>query len=417
MSEIFELRCAMQEYQWGRLGSDSEVAQLNQCNDPSFKLEQNQTYAELWMGTHPRGPSIIKSGPLAGQPLLDWINENPQSLGTKVQEKFHNKLPFLFKVLSVNKSLSIQTHPSKEHAEKLFKERPDKYPDDNHKPEMALALTPFEGFCGFRPINETVRFLQDIPELNAVVGADNAKTLIDTFNAGGDVSKTCQSALKSCFTGLMTQDAEIIASQLSSLVERSKKVESSDVSLEHSLLLRLHSQFPGDGGCFGVYFFNRMLLQPGQAMFLGPNEPHAYLLGNCIECMACSDNVVRAGLTPKFKDVPTLCEMLNYDPAPPTSKIFPSTIDTKDEFVTKYTPPVPDFAVDKIEVVGKVDYTVTAFDSASILLVIEGDADAKYEQPFKIHRGSVIFISANQSLSLTCQSDKLLIFRAYCPLF
>lgn len=173
------------------------------------------------------------------------------------------------------------------------------------------------------------------------------------------------------------------------------------------LLLRLHSQYPGDIGCFSIYFLNLMVLDPGQAMFLGANEPHAYLYGgqrmhcvhmdeqntnimehrlfqfllkfifcfsccqftdwadcphtllsfffclfhlDCIECMACSDNTVRAGLTPKYIDVNTLCEMLNYSPAPTTSKIFPCVQDASDPCVTLYDPPVPDFTVMRIQV-------------------------------------------------------------------
>lgn len=45
------------------------------------------------------------------------------------------------------------------------------------------------------------------------------------------------------------------------------------------LLLRLHSQYPGDIGCFAIYFLNLMKLKPGECMFLGANEPHAYLYG------------------------------------------------------------------------------------------------------------------------------------------
>lgn len=80
-------------------------------------------------------------------------------------------------------------------------------------------------------------------------------------------------------------------------------------------------RYPDDGGCFCAYFLNVVTLQPGEAMFLGPNEPHAYLAGDCIECMACSDNVVRAGLTPKFKDVGLLCRMLTYTTAPGADKV------------------------------------------------------------------------------------------------
>ena len=85
-----------------------------------------------------------------------------------------------------------------------------------------------------------------------------------------------------------------------------------DKDAADELFLRLWEQYPGDVGCFVIYFVNHVRLEPGEAMFLGPNLIHAYLSGDCVECMACSDNVVRAGLTPKLIDVPTLCSMLEY---------------------------------------------------------------------------------------------------------
>ncbi|KAK6309323.1 hypothetical protein J4Q44_G00207860 [Coregonus suidteri] len=145
-----------------------------------------------------------------------------------------------------------------------------------------------------------------------------------------------------------------------------------------------------------------MVLEPGQAMFLGANEPHAYLYGDCVECMACSDNTVRAGLTPKFIDVSTLCEMLNYSPAPASTKIFPSMQDPSDPFVYLYDPPVPDFTVMRIQVpVSVKQYTVAPVDCAGILLVIEGEATATSAlSDITLRRGTVLFISANESVSL-----------------
>ena len=68
---------------------------------------------KLWMGTHPKGPSTVSSSDDKGMSLSDWIAKQPECLGSKVRAKFGDKLPFLFKVLSVNKSLSIQAHPKK----------------------------------------------------------------------------------------------------------------------------------------------------------------------------------------------------------------------------------------------------------------------------------------------------------------
>lgn len=105
-----ELRCSLQTYEWGKLGEKSEAAVLANASDSDFKIVKDTPYAELWMGTHPNGPSRIAS---SGESLHEWIIQNPQALGDQVLNVFGVQLPFLFKVLSVNKALSIQVHPSK----------------------------------------------------------------------------------------------------------------------------------------------------------------------------------------------------------------------------------------------------------------------------------------------------------------
>ncbi|XP_008946711.1 PREDICTED: mannose-6-phosphate isomerase, partial [Merops nubicus] len=172
---------------------------------------------------------------------------------------------------------------------------------------------------------------------------------------------------------------------------------------------------------FTIYFLNLVRLEPGEAMYLGANEPHAYLHGDCVECMACSDNTVRAGLTPKFIDVLTLCEMLNYTPAPSSSKIFPAAQSQLDPSIYLYDPPVPDFAIMRIEIPASIKlYLVSAVDSASILLVIQGTAvgtSTAAASEMTLRRGSVLFISANESISLHLSSpDGMLLFRACCLL-
>ena len=123
------------------------------------------------MGTHSKGPSIISYPPsLSGQSLHSWLESNEWALGEEVAKTFDKKLPFLFKVLSINKALSIQAHPTKEHAQQLHKASPNNYPDPNHKPEMAIALRDFEGFCGFRPLDEVTRFISEVPELHHLIG-------------------------------------------------------------------------------------------------------------------------------------------------------------------------------------------------------------------------------------------------------
>ncbi|XP_038639972.1 mannose-6-phosphate isomerase isoform X1 [Scyliorhinus canicula] len=417
-AKVFPLKCAVQHYAWGKVGLESEVAKLTLSNDPTVAVEQEKPYAELWMGAHPKGDAIICDNRIPRKTLGEWIAEHPECLGSKVKDIFQGQLPFLFKVLSVNISLSIQAHPNKELAVQLHAQFPDRYPDKNHKPEMAIALTPFEGLCGFRPVEEIIGFLKNVPEFHAVIGNEAAETL---ENSPGDPYRV-SAALKKCFTRMMNCEKKTFVDQLNMLVKRVLQEAAGGKDTTGSngeLLLRLHSQFPGDVGCFVIYFLNVIQLRPGEAMFLGANEPHAYLYGDCIECMACSDNTVRAGLTPKFIDVQTLCEMLNYTPAPANSKIFPSVRDPGDPCVFVYDPPVPDFAVIKIEIPCSAKrYTISSIDSASILLVIRGEATGTAApSEVKIRRGSVLFIAANQAVDLCIRSvDGMLLFRACCML-
>ncbi|XP_076979884.1 mannose-6-phosphate isomerase isoform X2 [Tamandua tetradactyla] len=411
----------VQQYTWGKMGSKSEVAQLLASSDPQFRISEDKPYAELWMGTHRRGDAKILDNRIPQKTLGQWIAENQDCLGSKVKDIFNGQLPFLFKVLSVETALSIQAHPNKELAEKLHHQAPEHYPDVNHKPEMAIALTSFQGLCGFRPVEEIVAFLKEIPEFRFLIGENAATQLKHSIGSNLHI---VSSALKSCFSHLMKSEKKVVVEQLNLLVKRISQEAAAGNKMENihgELLLQLHQQYPGDIGCFAIYFLNLLTLKPGEAMFLEANVPHAYLKGDCVECMACSDNTVRAGLTPKFIDVPTLCEMLSYIPTPSTDRIFLPKPSQEDPYLFIYDPPVPDFTVMKIEVPGSVgEYEVLALDSASILLILQGSVTASIptaETTIPLQRGGVLFIGANENVSLKLTAPKdLLIFRACCLL-
>lgn len=406
---VLPLACRPQCYSWGKLGLNSEVAQLLLHGDQGISIDPDKPYAELWMGAHPKADSLILNQVL-DRTLGAWVQENPQALGSKVRERFNGKLPFLFKVLSVRTALSIQAHPDQELAVKLHAQFPEHYPDDNHKPEMAIALTPFTGLCGFRPAQEILDFLSEVPELLALVGPDSVQTLRSGLS---DPNQT-RAALKTCFSRMMRSNKDQVQTNLQTLVHR-LSTRGPGLSSVEQLLLDLHSQFVGDIGCFCVFFLNLVELQPGQAMFLRANEIHAYISGDCVEIMACSDNTVRAGLTPKFLDVETLCSMLDYSPSPAQSKLFLCRHDDQDPYVTLYDPPIDDFSVIRIQVPEGELYTVAALDSGSILLVISGSAHCLERDDITLRRGSVLFLSANHSLPLKVTSS-LELFRACCLL-
>lgn len=233
----------------------------------------------------------------------------PEAAGIPVRAG-QSALPYLFKVLSVSKALSIQAHPDKELAERLHRDAPALYKDDNHKPEIAIALTPFEAMCGFRPLPQVAAFLEVVPELRSIVGEEESVALVRSCSSSGDADDH-KAALRNAFAAFMGRHAAAAASAVRSLVER-LVADPTAVPAVRDLVLRLDSQFPSDIGVFAPFWLNVQTLAPGEGIFLAANEPHAYLAGDCVECMANSDNVVRAGLTPKHKDVPTLVEMLTY---------------------------------------------------------------------------------------------------------
>jgi len=423
---VYLLKPSCQNYAWGKLGLNSAVAKYVCSAYPdSFAVDEALPYAELWMGTHPNGPNSLVGVPGVDEQemmLKDLIEANPELLGEPVVDQFgKGSLPFLFKVLSVNKALSIQAHPNKEHAQKLHSNFPQHYPDKNHKPEMAIALTPFEGMCGFRPYAEIRRFLKEVPELRLVVTEGLAEAFCQAVdnNSNYQIQKF---AIKACFSSIYDREEAFVKVTLKDMMARLKKtlVHSDLVVSVVDLLERLNVQYPGDVGIFCVFFLNRLLLKPGQAMFLGPNEPHAYLAGDCIECMACSDNVVRAGLTPKFKDVKTLCAMLNYDGAAAESKIFESSIHGN---VVNYKPSVHDFAVSRITIQPSSDGELSVKKSASLLLVTRGEGllyAGKKETggvtTLGVKSGAVFFVGAGKNVRIQNmeRDTSMVVYRAFC---
>ncbi|CDW55080.1 mannose 6 phosphate isomerase [Trichuris trichiura] len=424
---MIRLKAAYQTYEWGKLGNESKVATMLSAGDQSINIDPKSPYAELWMGTHPKGSSLIAS---TGQQLSAWLADHVSYVGENLKSAIdaNNKqldLPFLFKVLSVNKALSIQVHPNKDEAVILHEKDPKNYPDPNHKPEMAIALSPFELLCSFRPLHEIMQNLEATPELVALVGNDCVTQLRQVANANVPESKR-KEALKICFSNLLTQSEQRVAAEMDKLLKRVVNAEDFFVELQTStnatngsvglvnaeLLHRLNKHFPRDVGCWAPFFLNHFCLQPGEAVFLGANEAHAYLFGDCIECMACSDNTVRAGLTPKFKDVQNLCRMLTYRTVSPKEiKLIPKQ--DKGKYLTIYDPPVKEFCVHRIEVPRKENYVLDALNTCSIVLVVEGCADVAETETQKLTSGFIGLLPAKMSLKITVKTAPFVMFQSF----
>ena len=300
MRKIGLLKNTIQEYAWG-----SRVA-IPELLGQSVPVDKPQ--AELWMGAHPKAPSQVLSDGL-WRSLPEVIQENPEeTLGQKVAARFSNKLPFLFKVLAAAKPLSIQAHPNKEQAGQGFARENElgipldaphrNYRDDNHKPEIICALTPFWALNGFRRIDVILSLLEEarIADLAEIVSL-----LRSHSNRDG---------LKKFFNHLMTMEAE----KQRQIVEEAVAFAEGRAGEEPvwTWIVKLNEEYPGDMGVLSPAFLNLIQLEPQEAMYLPAGELHAYLEGVGIELMANSDNVLRGGLTPKHIDVQELLAVLNF---------------------------------------------------------------------------------------------------------
>ncbi|KAI4174976.1 MAG: hypothetical protein LQ343_002003 [Gyalolechia ehrenbergii] len=393
----------------------------------------------LWMGTHPSLPSRDVE---TQRSLLDLVQDNKALMSQEISRKYGEKLPFLFKVLSIRKALSIQAHPNKKLAEQLHAKDPKNYPDDNHKPEMTIAITPFDGLCGFRPLKEISHFLTTVPSLQKLVSEEAAKEFQEgvssreTSSNAEDIQRN-KKCLQTAFSALMTKDKSTIAATAKELVASAKKDgeqfaggggPSNGGKELADLVVRLNSQFEGDVGLFVLFFLNYVKLEIGEAMFLKADDIHAYLSGDIIECMASSDNVVRAGFTPKFQDIPTLTSMLTYSYAPISEQKmnpvdYPYVTLNRAAYSSSssailYDPPIEEFSVAKTELNGKeAKATFEAIEGPSIIICTAGSGKIsvgpKSEQ---VKAGHVFFIGATAECILESDSENFTTFKAFCEL-
>ncbi|KAK6007446.1 hypothetical protein QM012_004260 [Aureobasidium pullulans] len=437
---LIRLQCGCNSYEWGKVGKDSAAARFASATPSDFSIQEEKPYAELWMGTHPSNPSKDLH---TQRTLLDLVQDNEALMSKEISEKYQKKLPFLFKVLSVNKALSIQAHPNKKLAAKLHEKDPKNYPDDNHKPEMALAITPFDGLCGFRPLAEISHFLDTVPSFKSLVGEEEAKQFQETVKGqetSEDESKASDNkkALQTAFRSLMKSKPEEIEKHAKDLIQQAKDEgdkfagnggPSNNGKELADLMLRLQGQFPNDIGLFVTFFLNYVKLEVGEAMFLKADDIHAYLSGDIIECMASSDNVVRAGFTPKFKDVDTLTDMLTYSYAPiseqkmsPTDYPFVTlntTAYSSSSSATLYDPPIEEFSVVKTDLNKPgAKATFESIDGPSIIICTKGSGKISVgPKEEELKEGYVFFVGATAKCVLESSSDEPLVtFKAFCEL-
>ncbi|WP_374774273.1 mannose-6-phosphate isomerase, class I [Streptomyces sp. NBC_01310] len=341
--------------------------------------------AELWMGAHPGAPSRIDRG--AGERALsDVIAADPEGeLGAATVAKFGPRLPFLLKILAAGAPLSLQVHPDLAQAKAGFEDEERRgipidaahrnYKDPNHKPEMICALTPFDGLCGFRPPLEAA-------ELLAGLEVDSLKPYVDLLHAHPE-----EAALREMLTAVLTADRVEMAHtvhEVAAAVERLGGPYAPYATLVHD--------YPGDPGVIAAMLLNHVRLQPGEAMFLGAGVPHAYIDGLGVELLANSDNVLRAGLTPKHVDVPELLKIAKFEPDDP------SVLRPEGNGEEVYEVPIDEFRLSRFLLAPGGASRVLPHETPQILLCTAGSPKAG-ELP--LGPGESVFVPAGEKVELS----------------
>uniref|UniRef100_A0A0K0DDH0 mannose-6-phosphate isomerase n=1 Tax=Angiostrongylus cantonensis TaxID=6313 RepID=A0A0K0DDH0_ANGCA len=362
------LECHVKNYNWGKKGNKSEVARLFAAGHRNFVMDENETYAELWMGTHPDGPAVLSNSATRLSSFIAKSHSASYLSNNNWKEDIH--LPFIMKVMSIARSLSLQVHPTKEQAARLHEKDPVHYPDRHHKPELAYALTQFELLCGFRPADQILENIEAFSPLRSIMDKRNCDNLRDVIKEERDQqSLKCRQALALCFGEMMEKTRtypDMVADYVDELVECLEDgVRGCLTDSTVKVIQKMAVDFPGDVGVFSPLILNHMILKPGECCYYAAEELHAYLSGECVECVGCSNNTIRAAMTPKFIDREALCEVLNYRMTPPEDYLVPATALTEYPGVDEYSPNCKDFQLHRIRVRMKTIFEVFFFYGGS----------------------------------------------------
>jgi len=395
--DIYKLKGKIMHYAWG---GDAFIPDFLGIDNPD-----HQPFAEYWMGAHPLASSelLTKEGHLS---LYMLIKENPsQMISEPVFTRF-GELPYLLKVQDVKDILSIQVHPSKTEAEKGFDREEAagipidapyrNYKDRNHKPEMLVALSDFWLLHGFRQKASIEKVLEETPEFTI---------LAPLFKREG---------LQSLFQFVMEMEQPEVNAILINLVKREIRKKNDGELTKEMPGWWVAKLFEGkeeigniDRAVFSIYLFNIVNLNPGEGLFQGAGIPHAYMLGQCVELMANSDNVLRAGLTPKHIDVPELIKHTHF------VSIVPAVMRGTDVLSGEkiYSCPVPDFGIAKIVLTPELGYSNTA-TSLEIMVVTSGGALVNNRLVLK--RGEAFAVLPGAGYTIQA-SGTCTLFKAFVP--
>jgi len=364
------------------------------------ELDASETYSEMWMGTYPTTPSRVRS---TGELLSEHLKKNPELVGQSICDRYGPDIPFLPKVLSFAKALPLQIHPDKGLAEHLHAINPEKFGDTNHKPEIAIALSRFESFVGFKPLHQ-------IAELMRLKPLEQFMPAHKDFDDG---------ALRQLCKTLLTLPPDTVSEAITKLQDTPMS-EFGNHQHVPSLLDRLNKQYSkfDNGNLVAALLMNYMVLEPGEAVCVPADSIHAYLSGDIIECMARSDNVLNTGFCPRpdRDDVELFAQALTFKPHSAKESLLPakkSDIGLNGRS-NEYAPPFSEFNVLVVTLSPAETEKHRVLRSPSILVVTQGSGKMNVGDGtvHDIGEGSVYFAARDAELEISTKTG-LTLYRAY----
>ncbi|KAI6088362.1 mannose-6-phosphate isomerase [Hypoxylon rubiginosum] len=390
---VFQLSGTCNSYPWGKKGKQSLAAQLcAKTPGIDFQIDDDKFYSEMWFGDYPDFPARKLD---TGELLADVLQRNKeQLLGKMVIEKFDSQLPYLPKILSIAKALPLQLHPNKELATKLHEKDPENFTDPNHKPEIAVALSKFEVFAGFKPLDK----IAPVFKLKA----------LQQFNPEQS-DKWTDETLRSVTRTLLKSDLEMVK-KVQTELSKTPRDQLGDEAYVLDLLPRLQDQYgPEDAGSLvALLCMNFLVFNAGDAVYIPADGIHAYLSGDIVECMARSNNVLNTGFCPPgdrnsadmFADTLTFKAHSRDDVYLPSQK---SDKGKKGKTVV-YKPPMSEFDMLKTDLgAGESEELVTS-EGPGVMIVTSGSGSMHADgKEFQLKEGFIFFVAPGIPVKLESQ--------------
>ncbi|KAI9042644.1 mannose-6-phosphate isomerase [Aspergillus affinis] len=405
VDSVVQLKCECKHDPWGKQGKDSIAGQLWSKTPGTESLKDDETYSEMWMGTYPTVPSRLLS---TGELLSDYLKKNPQLVGKATLEKSGAEIPFLPKILSFAKSLPLQIHPDKSLAEKLHAQDPHKFGDSNHKPEIAIALSHFELFAGFKPFDQ-IATIMHLPPLTRYLPSQSNPTA----QAEGGGTEINASTLRQICKTFLSLQPNIVAQTISELQALPDAQFGAQNRMIPSLLTRLKDQYTeyDNGALVAALLMNYMAIGPGEAVCVPADGIHAWLSGDIVECMARSDNVLNTGFCPRpdRDNVELFAQALSFHPRGAEEVSLPRKRSEKGVLARTdvYAPPFSEFNVLATELGKWESERHEAIGGPSLVVVTKGEGkmEAGQGHSWEVKEGAVFFVGQGVELKFVAESS------------